>query len=159
MSRLDRPDIYTLLIAALIPSMLLAAWGLNTINNVRVHNQQCEVAEEWLTEAAGISHVYTNAGTLGEIEPWLSQLEEFNYPRHASELRHQIDEAGWYGLTWRWNTPTDEPGSLIDVAVSYDDEINQEIDEFIEYCPDTAQMLPDAFPMLFPNPESVTNDD
>lgn len=142
-------DIYTYIIIALVPGVLLAAWGLTAWDDHRVHQQQCAVAEEWLNESALIAPVFESAGTMDDIDMWITGLEEFNTPSAAGELRQGILSSANYRMENFPNENTTVAGVLNPRNGLFERVIVEGTEDLIEHCPDTESMLPDAFPMVF----------
>lgn len=143
-------DIYTIIIAALIPAVLLGAWGLTTWEDSRIHKQQCDVAETWLQESALLAPMFQNAGTMEDTTSWISGIEELNSPAAAGTMRHGILESARYNQKYYPDRSTSEPGVLNPKDGLYDRTINKGAENLIEHCPEVEQQLPKAFPMVFP---------
>jgi hypothetical protein len=142
-------DIYTIIIAALVPAVMLTAWGLTEWNETRVHRQQCEVAESWLEDSARLAPTFQNAGTMDSITSWILGLEEINSPTSAGQLRHGIVSSAWYHAEYYPDKITTEPGVLNPKNGLHERTITEGAENLVQHCPDVEPLLPDAFPMVF----------
>lgn len=147
-------NIYTILMIGLVPAMLLTAWGLDTWDARRLHRLQCEVAMEWLDESAEIVPQFTDAETMNRTSLWIANFETLNSPNAAGDLRWNILQSANYSLEHFPDLPTDEPGVLNPKNGLFARAIEEGTEELIEHCPETEDMLPAAFPMIFPREET-----
>lgn len=147
-------DIYTILMVALVPVILLSAWGLHTWDERRLHNRQCEVALEWLEESAEIAPQFVQADSMERTFLWRSNFEEINSPAHASMLRDGILRSARYNAEHRPDDATDEPGVLHPQNGLFSREIEGGKNTLTGHCPETAALIPDAFPMVFPREDT-----
>lgn len=144
-----RLDIYTVLILAMVPTFLAIAWGL-TWNYERITARQaCERTGEYLLEVSEISDLYISAGTLGNADTWLSQLESTNPPSPARDLHDSIVSAVTYGMSTDAELDTGEPGVAYDTLVPFQTAIDNGRETLTDECPEFAAQVPEAFPMFF----------
>lgn len=107
-----RLDIYTILMIAIVPVFLFTAWGL-TWNHERVAARQaCENTERYLTEAADITSLFTNAGTIDDAEPWLDRLDTLGPHGYARDLHQSASRTIEYAINTRPGLETAEPGII-----------------------------------------------
>jgi hypothetical protein len=142
-------DVYTIIIAALVPAVLLAAWGLATWDEARIRDQQCRVAESWLNDSAQLAPMFENAGTMDDIANWIIDVEEINSPTSAGQLRHGILTSARYHAEYYPEKSTTEPGVLNPRNGLYERTISEGAENLVEHCPDVEPLLPNAFPMVF----------
>lgn len=142
-------DIYTILIVALLPALLLVAGGVTWWEDNRLHQAQCNVAVAWLEESADIAGQFQLAQTMDRTQFWQQSFEEINNPSHAGQLRWGIIQSADYTSEYYPDMPTDEPGVLNPKNGLFSRDIEEGTEELIEHCPDTEAMLADAFPMIF----------
>lgn len=143
-------DSYTIIIAALVPAVMLAAWGITEWEETRIHRQQCEVAESWLDKSAQIAPMFERAGTVDGIATWIFGIEEINSPTSAGKLRHGILSSARYHMEHYPNESTTEAGVLNPKNGLFERTITEGAEDLIEHCPEVEPLLPDAFPMVFP---------
>lgn len=142
-------NIYTILMIALVPAMLLTAWGLDTWDSRRLHRLQCEVAVEWLEENAEIAPQFSQAMTMNRTALWQSNFEDINAPAAAGILRGGILGSANYTREYFPDQSTDEPGALNPHNGLLARNIEDGIVALVEHCPETEDLLPAAFPMIF----------
>jgi hypothetical protein len=142
-------DIYTIIIAALVPAVLLAAWGLTAWDEARIRQEQCEVAESWLDDSARLAPTFEGAGTMDGISAWIVDIEEINSPTSAGQLRHGILSSARYHAEYYPDESTTEPGVLNPKNGLYERTITEGVDNLVQHCPDVEPLLHDAFPMVF----------
>ncbi len=142
-------DIYTFIIIALIPGILLAAWGLTEWDKRQLHTHQCEVAAEWLQEAAMLAPMFENADTMDDISGWIAAMEELNSPARGGQLRRGILSSAYYHMEYFPNTRTSTPGVLNPTNGLFARDIIDGRASLVEHCPETDANLADAFPMVF----------
>ena len=144
-----RFDIYTILIIAIVPVFLATAWGL-TWNHERMAAQRaCEDTEHYLTEAAEVASLFTDAGTLDDADTWIDQLATISPHGHAWDLHQSATRTVEYAMNTQPNLPTDEPGIVYDQIVPFRIAIDNAQEKIVDKCPDLAMLIPDAFPLLF----------
>lgn len=134
---------------ALIPVILVTAWGWSWWNERELHTQQCVVAAEWLQESEDILPVYQRAGNMGAIEPWINSIDALNSPSSAATLRWGILQSARYFLTYYPNVRTQSNGELNPEDGIHSRDIIEGTKQLIEHCPEVTPMLPTAFPMIF----------
>lgn len=142
-------DIYTILMAALVPILLVSAWGLHTWDSRQLHRVQCEMAVDWLESSTAISRQFTEAGTMGRIQFWITGLEAFDSPSAAGDLRWGILQSARYNATYNRNLATTEPGVLNPRNGLFERQIEEGRQQLVEHCPETQELIPAAFPMVF----------
>lgn len=143
-------DIYTILIIAIVPVFLATAWGL-TWNHERVAKREmCASAVTYLTDAADLVPTYTSAGNIGDSDFWLSQLESLTTtPGAAKDLRDVVLSSMSYAMTTDPGRETTATGEAYRALTPFQESIDQARTELVETCPETAPLIPDAFPMFF----------
>lgn len=142
-------DIYTIVMVALVPALLLTAWGMDAWDNHRLHSLQCNMAETWLEESEGIASQFEQSETVGQTLFWASRFEDFESPNAAGNLRWGILQSAEYYAENFPETPTDEPGVLNPPNGLFERQIEEGVEDLVEHCPDTEAMIPSAFPMVF----------
>lgn len=142
-------DIYTIIIAALVPGVLLAAWGLTEWDEARIRQQQCAVAESWLKDSAQLAPTFERADTMDGVSAWIVDLEEINSPSSAGQLRHGILSSARYHAEYYPDESTTKPGVLNPKNGLYERTILEGADYLVQHCPDVEPLLHDAFPMVF----------
>ena len=142
-------DTYSLIIVALVPGMLLAAWGLSAWDERQLHTHQCQVATEWLQEAQQLAPMFTGAETMDDIATWIAANEELNVPASGSQLRRGILSSAYYHMENFPSTSTTTPGVLNPPNGLFARDIISGRDSLIRHCPETEPHLADAFPMVF----------
>jgi hypothetical protein len=142
-------DVYNVIIAALVPLMLLTAWGLTTVYERRERAQQCEDALVYLEDVADIASVFTSADSLDDAETWSEQLKEISHPAPANGLHDSALSAFSYASMVNMDVAMDEPGGLYDQLASFNDALDNGRETLVSRCPDTAPLIADAFPMYF----------
>jgi hypothetical protein len=146
-------DIYTVIIVALVPVLLLSAWGLTEWDRRQLHTQQCIVAREWLQEAESLAPMFGNATTMDGIAGWIAAMEEINVPSRGSQLRRGILSSANYHMEHFPNTRTTSAGVLNPPNGLFAREIDKGRQSLIAHCPETEALLPAAFPMVFAREE------
>jgi hypothetical protein len=142
-------DIYTIVIAALVPAVLLTAWGLTEWDEARIRQQQCAVAESWLNDSAQLAPMFENAETMDSIATWITDVEEINSPASAGQLRHGILTSARYHAEYYPDESTLRPGVLNPRDGLYERTISEGAENLVQHCPDVEPLLPNAFPMVF----------
>lgn len=144
-----RFDIYTILMIAMVPTFLAIAWGL-TWNHDRVAAKEaCTNTEHYLAEVTDIVPIYTNAGTLQNADVWLTRLEEITPPSPARNLHDSVSSSISYGMNIDPELSTTEPAAIYDQLTPFQQAIDNGRQDIVAKCPDTAAMIPEAFPMFF----------
>lgn len=144
-------DIYNVLIVALVPAMLLAAWGLTTAYERNQRAQQCEEAVTYLQEATDNASLYTEADSIDDADTWLDNMQELSPPEPASDLHNGALSAFTYATTMNVEADMTAPGGLYSELTSFREVIDEGRETLVSQCPDTEQMINDAFPMYFRN--------
>ena len=142
-------DIYNVIIAALVPLMLLTAWGLTTVYERRERAQQCEAALVYLEEVTDVASTFTGADSLDDADNWLELMEEISSPAPANDLHNGAMSAFSYANMVNMDVAMDEPGVLYDRLASFTDVLDNGRETLVSRCPDTAPLIADAFPMYF----------
>lgn len=142
-------DIYTIVMVALVPAMLLVAGGITWWDDYRLHQVQCELATDWLEQNAVLSDEFENAGTMERTSFWQRQFEEINSPSAAGQLRWGIIQSANYQQEYFPDRETEERGVLNPINGLFSRDIVDGTEDLVEHCPDTEAMLPEAFPMIY----------
>lgn len=142
-------DIYNILMIALVPAMLLTAWGIESWDTGQLHKRQCEMAVDWLETNATYVNQFEQAGTTGNIQLWLNRMEPLDSPMAAGELRMGVIRSAYYHMEHLPDLPTDEPGVLNPRNGLFERQINEGTARLIAHCPETEDLIPEAFPMVF----------
>lgn len=142
-----RLDTYTILILLLIGGVFIAAGALTMQAGYDQRGRQCDVAVEWLEQSAETSRQFTTASRISSIEPWLNTQDEMNTPNAAKPLRWAILDSARFHAEYRTDARPNEPGVLN--SPEFTDRIDRARQGLVDHCPETAALLPDAFPMVF----------
>lgn len=142
-------DPYTIIIVALVPGLLLMAWGLTSWDNNRVHQQQCAVAEEWLNDSTALASRFERVETMDDIDVWISGFEQINSPSHSGQMRHGILSSARYHMEHYPTLGTSGRAVLNPPTGLFARDINEGLETLIEHCPHVESMVPAAFPMVF----------
>lgn len=142
-------DTYTILMVALAPTLLLAAWGWDTWDSHQLHKRQCELAVEWLESSAALAGQFEQAGTTSNTQLWINRFEELDSPNAAGDLRWGVLQAANYNAEYFPDRPTDQPGVLNPRNGLLERQISEGAERLIEHCPETEDLIPMAFPMVF----------
>lgn len=147
-------DIYTVLMVALVPAIVLAAWVLQSYDTDQLHRSQCELAESWLESSREYADQFEQAGTTGRTQLWINSVGELNSPNAASTLRSGILQSARYHAEHLPGLPTDEPGILNPKNGLFERPITEGAQILTEHCPETEDLIPSAFPMIFREDET-----
>lgn len=142
-------DIYTILMVALVPALLVSAAGVYFYDEHRLHSLQCEMATEWLESSQEYSAQFVSAETMGRTGLWISAIEEIESPNKAGNLRWGILQSANYNQKYRPDLSTADRGVLNPPNGLFEQQIDDGVEDLVEHCPDTESMLADAFPMVF----------
>lgn len=142
-------DIYTVIMVALVPVILLSAWGLTKASEHDLRSRQCAMAVEWLDESRDLLPLFYRAGTVQNTTSWTTSLEELSSPAAAGRLRWAVLQSTRYAAEYYPTLPTDEVGVLNPVDGLYQRNLTEGARELIDHCPEVAPMLPRTFPMVF----------
>lgn len=142
-------DIYTILMVALVPALLLAAWGWDTWDSHQLHKRQCELAVDWLESSEVLAGQFEQAGTTGETQLWINKIEELDSPNAAGDLRWGVLQAANYSAEYFPERPTTERGVLNPKNGLLERQITDGAERLIKHCPETEALIPKAFPMVF----------
>jgi hypothetical protein len=142
-------DVYNVIIAALIPVMLLTAWGLTTAYERNLRTEQCEQAVAYLEEVTGITGLYTSASSIDDAAPWLQRMQEMSYPAPATDLHNGAVSAFTYAATMNLNVDIAAPGGMYDRLTTFQDVLDEGRATLVARCPETDTMITGAFPMFF----------
>ncbi|MCO5224858.1 MAG: hypothetical protein M9953_05940 [Thermomicrobiales bacterium] len=148
-----RWDTYTLIMVALVPVILLSAWGLTKASEHDLRSRQCAMAEEWLDESRALLPLFYRAGTVQNTTAWVSALEELSSPAAAGRLRWAVLQSTRYAAEYYPDLPTDEVAVLNPTDGLYQRNLTEGARDLINHCPEVASMLPQAFPMVFKEDE------
>jgi hypothetical protein len=142
-------DIYNLIIAALIPFMLLTAWGLTTVHERNERIKHCEEAITYLEDVTDIASVFTTADSLEDADTWLDLIQEISHPAPTKDLHDGAMAAFTYANMVNMDVALDEPGALYDKLSAFQDVLDSGRETLVSRCPETEPMIDDAFPMYF----------
>lgn len=142
-------DIYTIIMVALVPVILLSAWGLTKASEYDLKSRQCALAVEWLDESQDLLPQFYRAGTMENTAGWIATLEEINAPAAAGRLRWAVLQSARYAAEYYPGLPTDGVAVLNPVDGLYERNLTEGAWDLINHCPDVLPMLPKAFPMVF----------
>lgn len=146
-----RIDVYNVIIVALVPVILLTAWGLTSAYETNQRREQCEQAFTYLDEASDLAARYTTASSLDTADDWADELEQLSHPAPAADLHNGAISAFNYALSIDLDVDVNAPGSLYDELTTFQDVLNEGRETLVSACPDTETMIADAFPMYFRN--------
>lgn len=142
-------DIYTIIIVALVPTLLLTAWGIYAWDEHQLHTLQCTMAVDWLEESTEMAPQFVQAETMDSTQFWTSSFEQIESPNAAGNLRWGILQSTWYHREHFPDLPTDERGVLNPPNGLFARQIEEGTEDLVEHCPETEDMIPTAFPMVF----------
>lgn len=144
-----RLDAYNVIIIALIPFVLLVAWGLTWSYDRHVHARECEDAVTYLQKVADIASEYTSAKTLDDADAWLEDMQDMSLPSPATALHNGAVAA--YSYAARADLPVDpaKPGGLYDELTTFKGVLDDGRETLVDQCPATEPLILDAFPMYF----------
>lgn len=142
-------DIYTIIMVALVPTLLLSAWGLHAWDNHRLHTLQCTMATDWLEETADMAPQFVQAETMGRTQFWTSTFEDIESPNAAGNLRWGILQSAQYHEEYFPDLSTADRGVLNPPNGLFARQIEEGTEDLVEHCPETEDMIPTAFPMVF----------
>lgn len=142
-------DAYNMIIIALIPFVLLVAWGLTWGYERNLHARQCDEAITYLEEVTALAPEYLDAGSLDDADSWLDGMQELGYPEPASDLHNGAVSALTYATTADLPVDTSEPGGLYDALTTFRGVLDDGRETLVSQCPDTEPLIADAFPMYF----------
>lgn len=144
-----RLDVYNVIIIALIPFVLLVAWGLTWRYDRHLQARQCEDAITYLQEVAAIAPEFTSAATLDDADAWLADMQDMTVPAPATDLHNGAVAA--YSYAARADLPADPalPGSLYDELTTFKGVLDRGRETLVDQCPAAAPLIVDAFPMYF----------
>ncbi len=142
-------DAYNVIIVALIPFVLLVAWGLSRSYDRHLHAQECEQSVEYLENVTDIASEYTSAASLDDADAWAEDMQDMSVPSPANDLQNGAIAAYTYAA--RADLPADpsQPGSLYDELTTFKDVLDEGRQTLVEQCPATEPLISDAFPMYF----------
>lgn len=142
-------DVYNVIIIALIPFVLLVAWGLTWGYERNLHERQCKEAVTYLEEAADFSSLYTNAGSLDDADPWLDEMQEMSYPAPLADLHNGAVAAFTYAATTSLPVEMNQPAGLYERLTTFKEVLDDGRDKIVRQCPEVDPLIPNAFPMYF----------
>lgn len=143
----QRIDHYTLAILLLVGGVFGTAGALTWRAEYTRHDRQCEVAMTWLEESADSASSFTGASNMSYIDRWMSEQEELNAPNAGKPLRWAILDSARFHQEYRENTSPRIEGVLN--SPEFAGRIKHNAKMLTDHCPETAALLPDAFPMVF----------
>lgn len=144
-----RLDVYNIIIIALIPFVLLVAWGLTWGYERNLHARQCEDAIAYLEDVTALAPAYLQAGSVDDADSWLLGMQELSYPAPATDLHNAAVSAFTYASTTDLQVDTGEAGGLYDGLTTFAGILDEGRETLERQCPETAPMIADAFPMYF----------
>lgn len=142
-------DVYNVIIIALIPFVLLVAWGLTWGYERDLRAKQCEDAIAYLEEVTAFAPEYLEAETLDDADAWLDDMQDMGYPSPATDLHNGAISAFTYASTAELQVDMAAPGGLYDQLTTFKGVLDDGRDTLVERCPDTEPLIADAFPMYF----------
>lgn len=142
-------DVYNVIIIALIPFVLLVAWGLTWGYERDLRAQQCEDAIAYLEEVTALAPEYLEAETLDDADGWLDDLQDMGHPAPANDLHNGAISAFTYASTAGLEVDMAEPGGLYDQLTTFKGVLDDGRDTLVDQCPETEPLIADAFPMYF----------
>ena len=142
-------DVYNVIIIALIPFVLLVAWGLTWGYERSLRAQHCDDAITYLEEVTALAPEYLQAETLDDADTWLEEMQELSYPDPATDLHNGAVSAFTYAS--RADLPVDmaAPGGLYDQLTTFKGVLDEGRETLVSQCPDTEMLIADAFPMYY----------
>lgn len=144
-----RLDVYDIIIIALIPFVLLVAWGLTWGYERNLHARQCEEAIAYLEEVAEFAPLYTNAGSISNTDQWLEQMEAQSTTEPLRDLHNGAISALTWASTTDLEVDTTQPGGLYERLTSFRNVLDDGRETLANRCPDADALVPAAFPMYF----------
>lgn len=142
-------DIYTILIIAIVP-VFLATAGALAWNHGRVEKRElCANAATWLEDVSGFASVYTDSDVLRETTVWVSQVETTGSPGAARDLKDAVLSSMSYAMNTDPNLETTGTGEVYDALSPFQQSLDDARTGLATECPDTAPLVPEAFPMFF----------
>jgi hypothetical protein len=144
-----RLDVYNVIIIALIPFVVLVAWGLTWGYERNLRAQQCEDAITYLEDVTALAPAYLQAPSVDDADSWLQGMQGVSYPEPASDLHNAAVSAFTYASTTNLPVDTSEPGGLYDQLTTFAGVLDEGRETLVTECPETAPLIADAFPMYF----------
>jgi hypothetical protein len=144
-----RFDVYNGIIIALIPFVLLVAWGLTWGYERNLRARQCDEAITYLEEVAEFSTLYTDAGSLDRADGWLDNVQTMSPPEPMSDLHNGAIAAITWATTTDMDVDTSEPAGLYERLTTFKDVLDEGRATLVKRCPDADALVPAAFPMYF----------
>jgi len=144
-----RLDVYNVLIIALIPFVLLVAWGLTWGYERNLRERHCEDSVAYLREVAGFSSLYTNADTLDDADSWLARMQEMSVPAPLNDLHNGAISALTWAATTDLAVDPAQPAGLYERLTTFKGVLDEGRTELATQCPDADALVPAAFPMYF----------
>lgn len=145
-------DVYNVIIIALIPFVLLVAWGLTWGYERNLHARECDEAVTYLEDVADFSSLYTSAGSIDEADQWLEQMQEMSYPAPLADLHNGAVAAFTYASSTSLTVEMDQPAGLYDRLTTFKRVLDEGRDTIVRQCPEVDPLIPGAFPMYFREP-------
>jgi hypothetical protein len=142
-------DVYNVIIIALIPFVLLVAWGLTWGYERNLHARQCEEAVTYLHEVADFSSLYTDASSIDNADAWLDQMQEMSYPEPLGDLHNGAISAFTFASTTGLEVEMDQPAGLYDRLTTFKAVLDEGRAKIVRQCPEVDALIPGAFPMYF----------
>lgn len=144
-----RFDVYNVIIIALIPFVLLVAWGLTWGYERNLHAQQCDDAITYLGNVTELAPEYLEAESLDDADRWLEGMQDLGYPEPATDLHNGAVSAFTWASTAELPVDPSQPGGLYDALTTFKDVLDEGRQSLVEQCPATEPLIADAFPMYF----------
>lgn len=152
-----RLDPYNIIIVALIPFVVIAAWGLVAWHDYSERRATCDNSLRYLDAAAALYPLYVDASTVEDASPWLDQLRALQAPGPVLAIHQAADRTISWAMEITPSLPTtDTPGELYDQFPALHDQQALARDGYLTACPDNEQALIDAFPMIY-TPDNMTD--
>lgn len=142
-------DIYNVIIIALIPFVLLVAWGLTWGYERNLRAEQCNDAITYLENVTELAPEYLDAESLDDADDWFEGMQELDYPEPATDLHNGAVSAFTYASTAELSVDIAQPGGLYDELTTFKSVLDDGRDTLVDQCPDTESLIADAFPMYF----------
>mgnify|MGYP001197109358 CR=1 FL=1 len=144
-----RFDVYNVIIIALIPFVLLVAWGLTWGYERNLHAKQCDDAITYLENVIELAPDYTEAESLDDADDWVEGMQELGYPEPATDLHNGAVSAFTWASTAELPVDPSQPAGLYDALTTFKGVLDDGRETLVDECPDTEPLIAEAFPMYF----------
>lgn len=149
MNALRRLDLYTVIIALLIPFVMLTAWGASSTYESIQRGNWCDDSVTYLNDMRDIASQYENAGSLDNVSAWTNQLNSRPAPPIIRPVRDAVARAVTYASAVEPDLDTRTDGAVYDRLPFLQDDIDTARDKLADACSRAIPLLPGAFPMIF----------